>query len=57
MKLWKPASERLRQAVEVRPALLAVLAFVAVVALVALLVWFIVFSGLSEPIQFIYSNF
>ena len=42
-----------RAAAEARPALLGA----AVVALALALGWFVVFSGLSEPVQFVYSSF
>lgn len=44
-----------RAAAEARPALLGAAAALAVVALA--LGWFVVFSGLSEPVQFVYSSF
>lgn len=34
-----------------------VCAALAVVAAGALLVWFVVFSGLNEPVQFVYGGF
>lgn len=37
--------------------LVCVGAALAVVAAGALLVWFVVFSGLNEPVQFIYGGF
>ena len=43
-----------RAAAEARPELLGAL---AVVALALALGWFVVFSGLSEPVQFVYSSF
>ena len=46
-----------RAAGEARPALLGALAARAVVALALALGWFVVFSGLSEPVQFVYSSF
>ena len=46
-----------RAAAEERPALLGALAALAVVALALALGWFVVFSGLSEPVQFVYSSF
>lgn len=49
--------DAIRQVAETRPRLLAVLSGAAVAALMALLVWFIVFSGYSEPIQFVYDSF
>lgn len=49
--------EAIRLAGEMRPRLLVVLSGVALVASIALLVWFIVFSGYSEPIQFVYDSF
>ena len=36
---------------------LAAAAALAVVALALALGWFVVFSGLSEPVQFVYSSF
>ena len=38
-------------------ALLGAAAALAVVALALALGWFVVFSGLSEPVQFVYSSF
>lgn len=49
--------DAIRQVAETRPRLLAALSGAAVAALMALLVWFIVFSGYSEPIQFVYDSF
>lgn len=46
-----------RAAAEARQALLGALAALAVVALALALGWFVVFSGLSEPVQFVYSSF
>ena len=46
-----------RAAAEARPALLGAAAALAVVALALALGWFVVFSGLSEPVQFVYSSF
>ena len=46
-----------RAAAEARPALLGAAAALAGVALALALGWFVVFSGLSEPVQFVYSSF
>lgn len=46
-----------RDAVRCRPWLLAVAAGVAVAALLVLLAWFVVFSGFSQPVQFVYDSF
>ena len=44
-------------AADALPALLGAAAALAVVALALALGWFVVFSGLSEPVQFVYSSF
>ena len=46
-----------RLAAAARPALLGAAAALAVVALAVAVGWFVVFSGLSEPVQFVYSSF
>lgn len=53
----KDLAARARAWLEARPGLLTVGAFLAVVALVAVIAWFVVFSGLSGPVQFIYDSF
>lgn len=53
----KDLAARARTWLEARPGLLAAGAFLAVVALVAVIAWFVVFSGLSGPVQFIYDSF
>ncbi len=51
------AAAAVRAAVEARPRLLGALAALATAAMVALLAWFLVFSGLNGPVQFVYSSF
>ena len=53
----KRAAEAVRAAVEARPCVLGALVAVAVVAMAVLVGWFLVFSGMNEPIQFVYSSF
>ncbi|WP_181792561.1 hypothetical protein [Paraeggerthella sp. Marseille-Q4926] len=50
-------ADGVRDAVRRRPGLLVAAAGAAVVALVVLLAWFIVFSGFSQPVQFVYDSF
>lgn len=50
-------ADGVRDAVRRRPELLVAAAGAAVVALVVLLAWFIVFSGFSQPVQFVYDSF
>ncbi|MBC2889623.1 hypothetical protein [Gordonibacter massiliensis (ex Traore et al. 2017)] len=57
MERFRAAVDGARRAVETRPALAAALAFGAAAGLAALLAWFVLFSGLSGPVQFVYSNF
>lgn len=53
----KDLAARARTWLGARPGLLQAGAFLAVVALVAVIAWFVVFSGLSGPVQFIYDSF
>ncbi|QOY60283.1 hypothetical protein [Thermophilibacter immobilis] len=53
----KEADRRLRSLADARPGLVAALAGVAALGMGALLVWFLVFSGLNEPVPFIYDGF
>lgn len=53
----KRAAETVRTAVEARPCVLGVLVVAAVVAMAVLAGWFLVFSGMNEPVQFVYSSF
>ena len=53
----KRVAEAVRSAVEARPWALGALAALATAAMVALLAWFLVFSGLNGPVQFVYSSF
>lgn len=50
-------ADGVRAAVRRRPGLLVAAAGAAVVLLVALIAWFIVFSGFSQPVQFVYDSF
>lgn len=51
------AAAAVRAAVEARPRALGALAALATAAMVVLLAWFLVFSGLNGPVQFVYSSF
>ena len=53
----KDLAARVRAWLGAHPGLLTTGAFLAVVALVATITWFVVFSGLSGPVQFIYDSF
>ena len=53
----KRVAEAVRSAVEARPWALSALAAAAVVAMAALVGWYLVFSGMNEPVQFVYSSF
>lgn len=58
MMAWvKRAATAVRTAVEERPWALSVLVALTAAAMVLLLVWFLVFSGMNEPVQFVYSSF
>lgn len=50
-------AEQVRAWLGERPRLVEAGAFLAVVALVALVAWFVAFSGLSGPVQFVYDSF
>lgn len=51
------AAAAVRAAVEARPWALGALAALAAASMVVLLAWFLVFSGLGGPVQFVYSSF
>ena len=53
----KRVAAAVRSAVEARPWALGALAAAAVVAMAALAGWYLVFSGMNEPVQFVYSSF
>ena len=53
----KRVAEAVRSAVEAHPWALGALAAAAVVAMAALVGWYLVFSGMNEPVQFVYSSF
>ena len=53
----KRVAEAVRSAVEALPWALGALAAAAVVAMAALAGWYLVFSGMNEPVQFVYSSF
>lgn len=53
----KRVAEAVRSAVEARPCALGALAAAAVVAMAVLVGWYLVFSGMNEPVQFVYSSF
>lgn len=53
----KQAVQAAFEAVATHPVLLGALAAAAVVVMVVLVGWFLVFSGLNEPVQFVYSSF
>lgn len=57
MERLHAAADGVRRAVEARPLLAAALAFAATALLAVLLAWFVLFSGLSGPVQFVYGNF
>lgn len=50
-------AQAVRDLAEQRPWLVAVGAFFVVFLLMVLLVWFIAFSGMSGPVQFVYDSF
>lgn len=53
----KRVAEAVRSAVEARPCALGTLAAAAVVAMAVLVGWYLLFSGMNEPVQFVYSSF
>ena len=53
----KRVAEAVRSAVEARPCALGALAATAVVAMAMLVGWYLLFSGMTEPVQFVYSSF
>ena len=53
----KQIAETVRTAVATRPCVLGVLVAAAVVAMAMLVGWYLLFSGMNEPVQFVYSSF
>ena len=53
----KRVAEAVRSAVEASPWALGALPSPRVVAMAALAGWYPVFSGMNEPVQFVYSSF
>ena len=53
----KRVAEAVRSAVEARPCALGALAATAVVARAMLVGGYLRFSGMNEPVQFVYSSF